>query len=188
MTAAEQLIDFLKQRNSAPKLTDPGPDDAELDEMLRCALRSPDHAWLRPWRFVSIRGDRRRDFGELLLASLLRSQPDADAAARDKALAAPLRAPLVVVVLAAVEAHPKVPAEEQRLSAGCAAFALELAAEALGYGAIWRTGAFARDAELVKDLGGGPNEEIVAFIYLGTRDGSAKALPALEPASFHRAW
>ncbi len=156
--------------------------------MLRCALRSPDHAWLRPWRFVSIRGERREDFGAVLRASLLRRDPEADEAACDKALQAPLRAPLVVVVFAAITEHPKVPAWEQRLSAGCAAFSLELAAEALGYAAVWRTGAYTEDAELVRDLGGEDHEEIVAFLYLGTRDGAPKNLPVLDPDDFHRAW
>ncbi len=156
--------------------------------MLRCALRSPDHAWLRPWRFVSIRGERREAFGELLEASLLRRDPGADDAAREKARTAPLRAPVLVAVMVKVTEHPKVPAWEQRVSAGCAAFSLSLAAEALGYAAIWRTGAFAEDPSLVADLGGGDDESIVAFIYLGTRDGAAKPLPRLDPADFHRAW
>lgn len=188
MTAAPDILEFLQQRNSAPRLTDPAPTEAEVQTMLRCALRSPDHGWLRPWRFVSVRGDRRRDFGGLLAASLLRIDEQADDAAREKARNAPLRAPLVVVVLAAISEHPKVPAWEQRVSAGCAAFAVELAAEALGYAAIWRTGAYTKDPDLVAALGGAANEEIVAFLYLGTREGSAKPVPDLEPAEFHRVW
>lgn len=182
------MLDFLQRRNSAPKLTGPGPGAQELEQMLRCALRSPDHARLRPWRFLTIAGERRRDFGELLVASLLRSNPDADAQAQEKALNAPLRAPLVIAVMAVIREHPKVPAWEQRLSAGCAAFSLGLAAEALGYAAIWRTGPYAEDVELLRAMGGSENEECVGYIYVGRRDGPAKPLPELNPADFHSAW
>lgn len=188
MNAPVPTLDLLQQRNSAPRLAEPAPTGEELEEMLRCALRTPDHCWLRPWRFVGVRGERRGDLGALLEQSLVRSNPEADAAARAKARGAPLRAPLVLVVMAAISEHPKVPEWEQRVSAGCAAFAVELAAEALGYAAIWRTGAYTRDAQLVKEFGGEGNEEIVAFLYIGTRDGDAKAVPALEPSDFYRAW
>jgi nitroreductase len=156
--------------------------------MLRCAVRSPDHAWLRPWRFVSIRGERRTAFGELLLQSLLRRDPQADESARQKALNAPLRAPLVIAVLVSATEHLKVPLWEQRLSAGCAAYGLVLAAEALGYAAVWRTGSFAEDQTLVHDLGGGDNEQFVGFIYVGSRDCPAKPVPELALDDFHRVW
>ncbi|MEE4277300.1 MAG: nitroreductase [Halieaceae bacterium] len=185
---ASASLALLRRRNSAAKLTAPAPSPGEVREMLGCALRSPDHARLRPWRFLSVRGERREALGELMLESLLRREPGADDAARAKARGAPLRAPLLMVVFAVLAEHPKVPAWEQRLSAGCAAFSLELAAEALGYAAIWRTGPYAEDRELARALGGGEAEEIVGFIYLGTRDGAAKPLPDLDPADFHREW
>ena len=188
MNAPHPLLDQLRTRNSAPRLTGPAPTEVEVEEMIRCALRSPDHCRLRPWRFLSFRGSRRGDLGELLVRSLERSNPQADEAAVDKARAAPLRAPLVMAVFAVIHDHPKVPAWEQRLSAGCTAFAIELAAEAMGYAGVWRTGSYARDPQLVRDLGGADNEEIVAFLYLGTRDGDPKPLPELEPADFHRSW
>ena len=188
MTSPEPYLSHLRLRNSSAKLVEPAPSDEEVDEMLLCALRSPDHARLRPWRFISIRGSRREDFGALLEASLLRSNPEADETARARARAAPLRAPLVVVVLAAVTEHPKVPAWEQRMSAGCAAFSVQLAAEALGYASIWRTGAYPDDPGLVRDLGAADNEEIVAFLYIGSRGCEAKPLPELAPADYHRTW
>ena len=181
-------LEFLRRRNSSPKLVEPAPDAAELNEMLQCALRSPDHARLRPWRFLSVRGERRTALGELLQASLLRSNPEADEAAREKARMAPLRAPLVMVVFVSLREHPKVPDWEQRISAGCTAFSLELAAEALGYASIWRTGAYAEDRELVRALGGSDTEEIVGFLYMGTRDGEAKPLPDMNPDDFHNEW
>ncbi|EED33243.1 nitroreductase family protein [gamma proteobacterium NOR5-3] len=188
MSGVPSSLRFLQERNSAARLAGPGPGADELEQMLQCALRSPDHARLRPWRFISIQGDRRMAFGELLRASLLRRDPLADQAAQDRALNAPLRAPLVIAVLVSLTEHPKVPFWEQRLSAGCAAFSLTLAAEAMDYAAIWRTGAFAEDQQLVRDLGGAENEEFVGFVYVGRRDCPAKPIPDLETDDFHRVW
>jgi len=183
-----EILRFLQQRNSSPRLAAPAPEGDTLEEIFRAALRVPDHAWLRPWRFITIAGERRRVFGEELERCLLRRRPDADAAARDKARAAPLRAPLLVAVVARLSQHPKVPHLEQRLSAGCAAYALVLAAEAAGYAGIWRTGDAAFDRGVMDALGLAPEEELVGFVYLGTRDGSPKPLPRLEPADFVKPW
>jgi nitroreductase len=186
--AMSDILNFLQNRNSAPRLKAPAPGAAELEAIFRAALRVPDHAWLRPWRFLTIAGDRRQDFGRLLEHCLLLRDPDADDAARAKALKGPLRAPLLVIVVARLSEHPKVPALEQRLSAGCAAHAILLAAEACGYAGIWRTGAAAFDRNVMTALGLAGHEEIVGFLYLGTRDGGAKSLPELETGDFVSSW
>lgn len=181
-------ITLLQTRNSAPRLTDPAPAPEQRQALYQAALRAPDHAWLRPSRFIEIEGDARGIFGEALERALLARAPDADPQAREKARNAPLRAPLVVVVVARISDHPKVPALEQRLSAGCSAHAILLAAEALGYAGVWRTGDAAYDPEIYAALGLGAGEEIVAFLYIGTRASSAKALPAHDPAERVEQW
>ena len=182
------ILRFLQTRNSAPRLTAPAPAGAELEEMFRAALRVPDHAWLRPWRFITIAGERRAEFGRVLEHCLRLRQPDADAAALEKARNAPLRAPLLVAVVVTLKEHPKVPHIEQRLSAGCAAHAILLAAEALGYAGIWRTGASSFDRDVMDQLGLAGNEELVGFVYLGSREGAPKNLPALDTAKFLSSW
>ncbi len=64
--------------------------------------------------------------------------------------------------------HPKVPVIEQVVSAGAAAHAMILAAQALGFGGIMLTGANAYDPLVKKALGLGPDDVIAAFVYLGT--------------------
>ncbi|PLW82862.1 nitroreductase [Kineobactrum sediminis] len=182
------ILQFLQSRNSAPRLTDPAPDADQTAELVCAALRAPDHAWLRPWRFISIRGERREDFGEVLERCLLSRDPTADSSVRERARAAPLRAPLLMVVVATLREHPKVPFAEQRLSAGCAAHAILLAAESLGYAGIWRTGDAASDPSVRGALGLETHEEVVAFLYLGTRDSNPKNLPALDPDDFLSSW
>jgi nitroreductase len=182
------ILHFLQNRNSAPKLTAPAPTAAQLQEIFRAALRAPDHAWLRPWRFITIAGERREALGLMLEQCLVQRNPDADAAARSKTRSAPLRAPMLVVSVVKLSQHPKVPEVEQRLSAGCAAHAILLAAEALGYAGIWRTGDAAFDRAVMDALGLSANEEITGLLYLGTRDGAAKPLPQLDTTDFVSSW
>ncbi len=182
------VIQFLQQRNSAPKLIAPAPSAAELESIYGAAMRAPDHARLRPWRFISVAGDRRQALGVLLRDALLARNPQADESAQDKAEKSSLRAPLIVVVVARITEHPKVPAIEQRLSAGCAAHGLLLAAQALGYAGVWRTGDAAFDRNVMDGLGLSDNEEVTGFLYLGTREGDPKPLPSLAIADFVSQW
>ncbi len=183
-----ETLHFLQSRNSAPKLTGPGPGPAELDQIVAAALRAPDHAWLRPWRFLTVTGERRSALGQVFADALKTRNPEADEAALAKAAAAPLRAPTLVVVITRLSEHPKVPAVEQRQSAACAAHAILLATEACGYAGIWRTGDAAFDPNVHRALGLVDDEEITGFLYLGTREGRAKPLPTLNAADFVASW
>ena len=49
-------IDNILSRNSTPRLVEPIPSKDELEVVYQCALRAPDHAWLRPWRFIEVSG------------------------------------------------------------------------------------------------------------------------------------
>ena len=182
------ILDFLQNRNSAPRLTDPAPAPEDMQAIFKAAMRAPDHAWLHPWRFITIAGERREALGQVLEQCLMLRNPEADQAARDKARAAPLRAPLLVVVVVRLSEHPKVPHVEQRLSSGCAAHAILLATEASGYAGVWRTGEPAFDRNVMEALGLGEDEEITGFLYLGSRVGQAKPIPQLSAAEFVSSW
>ncbi|WP_207063784.1 nitroreductase family protein [Motiliproteus sp. SC1-56] len=181
-------LELLQTRLSSPSLAGPGPTEAQLEAMLRAALRAPDHCCLKPYRFLSIEGGRRVELGELFLEATLSDEPDLIEARREKVLAMPLRAPLVLVVIATLCEHPKVPAVEQRVTAGCAAHALELAAAAQGLGAMWRTGSLAYHPRVKAGLGLGSDEEIIGFLYLGTPANSSKKLPQEDPAAKLDVW
>ena len=80
------------------------------------------------------------------------------------------RSPTVVVIGCAVQRdNSKVPEIEQVLAAGAAAQNLFLAAHALGYGAMWKTGPAAYDPGVKAALGLRPEDHIVAIMHLGTR-------------------
>lgn len=178
-------LDALLNRVSAPRLTEPAPDHAQRQALFRAALRAPDHGQLRPWRFLTVEGSARHQLGELFASALgAEASPEATA----KALAMPLRAPLMVIVIARVQENHKVPAQEQVLAAGCATHGILLAAHAQGIGAVWRTGDMAYNAHVAKGLGLASNEQIIAFLYLGTPERELRTPQDISIDEFVQAW
>lgn len=183
-----EALDALLNRVSAPRLLDPAPTAEQREVLFAAALRAPDHGQLRPYRFLTIEGDARNQLGEILAQAVQAQAGDVTQAALDKARAMPLRAPLVVVVVARLQEHFKVPKSEQLITAGCAAHAIELAAYAQGIGAVWRTGELSYAPLVAEGLGLTEGEEVVAFLYLGTPQNELRTAPKVEIAEFVQAW
>ncbi len=160
----------LLQRHSAPsrQLGEPAPDPATLHALLEAAIRVPDHGKLEPFRLILLRGDAKLRFGEHLAELAIRREPELPESKREKERQRYTFAPLVVVVVARLDEHSKVPVLEQQLSAGCVAYNLLLGADALGYGAQWLTGWAAYDEEVAALLRLGANEQVIGFVHLGT--------------------
>jgi nitroreductase len=173
-----QAIDVLLKRRSARILTDPAPDEGALALLLECASRAPDHGRLRPWRFIVIRGAARERFGELMADQTRRKQPEATAEALQRERQKALRAPLIMVVAAVCNPAARIPPIEQILAAGAAAENMMLAASALGFGAMWKTGDPAYDDTVKAALGLEARDAIVGFLYLGTAPPDALPPPA----------
>lgn len=167
---SEAQLEFLMSRHSTPArlLGEPGPDDAQLETMLRAAVHVPDHARLTPWRFVRIARAARAALGERFAAALAARDPATAPAKLDKERTRFAQAPLVLAVVCTPALENKVPEIEQVLSAGCASFSLLLAAHALGFSAQWLTGPAAYDASVHAQLGLFAHERIVAFVHVGT--------------------
>jgi nitroreductase len=163
-----QAIDALLTRRSATALTDPAPDAGALELIFSSAARAPDHGRLRPWRFVVVRGGARALFGELLADHLRRTHAQASEETLQRERLKAFRAPLIVVVAARCNPAVKIPVIEQTLSAAAAAHAMMLAAYALGFNAMWKTGGPAYDTSVKAALGLAPGDAIVGFLYFGT--------------------
>lgn len=181
-------LELLLKRVSVPRLQEPAPTAQQLDVMLRSALRAPDHGQIRPWRFITIEGEARNKLGDLFVEGLLSTTADASAELIEKTRCLPLRAPMLLIVVATITEHATVPAHEQLLAAGCAAHGILLAAHAQGVGAVWRTGAVAQIPHINAGLGLQDNEQIIAYMYLGTPINSLRNPPELDPAPFVRSW
>ena len=174
MTALELLL----QRRSHGRLAHPAPTPEALDNLLAAAVNVPDHGRLQPWRFILVQDEGLTRLGAILAAAESRRGGAADQIERARTL--PQRAPLIIIVVASPKAHDKVPAWEQEASAVCAAHAIQMAAYAQGYGAIWRSGYFAEDRGVTAELGIGERESLVGFLYIGTPTDEAAPAPRID--------
>jgi len=181
-------LTLLHERVSVPRLVGPAPTAEQQQAMFLAALRAPDHAYLRPWRFLVIEGSGLDALGELFGRAALADTPDlsADTLARYQGL--PLRAPLMIVAISRHQEHAKVPVIEQDLACGVAVGNMLLAAHAMGLGAVWRTGALAYHPVVRRGLALEENEHILAFLYVGHPAGERKAVPALDVDRFFTRW
>lgn len=181
----------LVSRASTPpaQLVEPAPRDGELEEILQTAMSVPDHALLHPIRFTVIRGEERLRLGDLFEQALLRREPAADAAAREKERGRPLRAPLIVALWASVVPdHPKTPAVEQIVTAGMGMQNVLNALHVRGYGAIVLTGKHAHDPFIKRALGLEDKDELVGFVYIGTPSNGVPGKPRGAVGAFIRHW
>ena len=158
------------RRSGRPRdLVAPGPDPAQLREILTIAARTPDHGKLHPWRFVHVPRDARGAFAAML-ESAYRAGREGEPGRLEIEAAHRFahQAPELVVLLSSPKESAKIPLWEQQLSAGAAAMNLLLAAHAMGFAGGWVTGWAAYSAEVLAALGGGDGERIAGFLFLGT--------------------
>ena len=184
-------LELLQNRRSIPadQLDEPAPTAGDLDAILRAGVAAADHDGLQPWRFLIIRGAARASLGEVFAKALLARAPDSDDAAVAKQRAKPARAPLVLAVAARIDPdNARVPAIEQVLSAGAALNQMQLAANALGYGAIWLTGPNAHDGRVAEALGLDFDDRLVGFLYLGTSRAEPARKERPDPVRFVTEW
>lgn len=181
-------ITALQNRVSAPRVSDKLPEEATLDAIYRCALRAADHGLIRPWRFLTIRGESRQRLGALFAQASLQDKPDLSPPELEKIRSKALRAPLIIVGITSPKAHPKVPLLEQHQSTAAALQNIINAAFALNVGAIWRTGGMALHPVVKEGLGLTQDEEITGFIYLGEMNGPGRPLKPEDPNRYFQEW
>lgn len=187
-----EALEAIRGRRSIGRLTEPAPSPDELRSIIEAATCAPDHGELRPWRFTVLEGEPKDAFGFVLEASYLarcaETERHAEPAKQDKERSKLGRAPVVVVVVCAYQPSDKIPRLEQYAAVAAATQNASLAATALGYATMWRTGAPAEDPRVKAALGVAVDDEIVGFLYLGSiPDGKDKAPhePALDGVLSH---
>jgi nitroreductase len=173
----------LQTRTAAPRLVEPAPGAAELQEILKAGLRAPDHGMLRPWRFLLVEGEARQKLGQLFVDV---TQPDTEER-RQKLLSTPLRAPLIIIAVATIK-EGKIRANEQVCSTAAALQNMAVACHALGYASIWLTGAVAYDARVKLAMGLQETDEIVGFLHVGTATVQDRPVPQHDIAAFVQQW
>ena len=182
MAELNPVLAFLLNRRSCHKLSAPGPDDGELALIIQAGLRAPDFQSLRPYRFLCAREQGLHRLGAALHdAAHASGQPEPVLA---RAARMPLRAPLVITVVASPKSSDIVPVFDQQLCAGSSVLMMQLAARALGYNGVWRSGWPMYNRHLHQRLGLSQQEQIVGFLYLGTNTEPERALAQEQTSAF----
>ncbi len=164
----------------------PGPSVEELEQILNCGLRGPDHGRLKPWRFFVIQDSARDKLGEIFVqAALARGNCSADKV--EKCRNMPLRAPLMLVAVCEPQLNSKIPLIDQELAVGAAVQNMQIAISSLGYGSIWRTGDMVQAKEVRSAFEVNGDGSIVAFLYVGTAQNTPK-IPQIESGAFVENW
>ncbi|MET0862428.1 MAG: nitroreductase family protein [Microbacterium sp.] len=161
MTAA---LEAVRTRRSWSKVTDAAPSHAELVDLISAAGRVADHSSLRPWRLIELRGKDR----ELLGRAMNKAE------GHDGASSKPMRAPLLIAVVASYRKSSKIPPWEQEAVASGVAHVLSLLLDEAGWGVLWRTGSYTRSKAIAKAHGLGKDEELLGWLYVGGKPANAR--------------
>ncbi len=164
------LLAFLKTRKSASAkaMGGPGPDPAQLAEILEIAVRVPDHGKLNPWRFIVFEGDARGKMGVELAAVWAKAHPEHGPEILAFQRGFLERAPVVIAVVSTAAPHGKIPVWEQQLSSAAVCFNMELAAQAMGFDVQWMTDWVAYDEAAKAAMGVASQEQVAGLIFIGT--------------------
>lgn len=161
-------LDFLLKRTSAVRLTTPAPDADQVRTLVAAATAVPDHARLKPYRFVVVEGEARDHFGTALALAAVAANPGA-APFADKVKNKAFFAPLLIALVSSPRPGASVPVWEQEATAACAGFGLVLAAEALGFGAVWKSAPVHEGKQLAALLQQRDGEKLLGWVNIGTR-------------------
>lgn len=150
-------LDAVLARQSWSKVTEDAPTHDELLPLIAAAGRVADHSSLQPWRLIELREDDRVRLGGAI----------AEAEGDKKPSSKPLRASLLIAVVASYRKSGKVPRWEQEAVASGVAHTLSLLLDEAGWGVIWRTGGYTRSKAIAKAHGLKKNEELLGWLYVG---------------------
>jgi nitroreductase len=172
----KNIIDFLQIRRSvtAKSMTNENFNDEDLNIILNCGIRVPDHGALNPWKITVIKNDAKLRIGNDVLSKEFKTNyPEASEDEIDYERKRFCRASVVIAVLFKPVSHPKIPLWEMELSAGAVCTTLLIASQSLGYAAQWLTEWYAYNRNMIMELGGNPDtDKIAGFIYIGNKDKS----------------
>lgn len=181
-------LNALHTRVSHPRVSGTVPDESIIDNIFRAALRAPDHGQLRPWRFLRIQGEGLVHLSDLFAEAALADDPQIGAEKLANIRAKALRAPFMIVTISTATEHPKIPVLEQDIAAGCATYAMLVAAHAQGVGAVWRTGPMSTHPIVLQGLGVKAPEKVLAMLYIGQTESPDRPIRNLAVEDFVTYW
>lgn len=186
--ATSPLALLRTRRSGKPRdMIEPGPNAAQLHDILSAAIRVPDHGKLAPWRFVTVGSEQRTALARVIVDAYRTEKPGAGRLEIEAMEQFAHQAPTLVVALSAPVAGSKIPVWEQELSAGAAIMNLLLAAHASGFVGSWLTG-WPSYSEAVRDAFGQAGERIAGFVFIGSPSRDLEERPRPEYDTVVRKW
>ena len=182
-------IDALLTRVSNPYLAEPFPSKKKMDVVYQSAFRAPDHAWLRPWRFIEITGDGRLKLAKAFVKSASKNEKLSKEMSL-KISAMPYRAPMIIVIAVEIIHRLNVPAIEQVQSTAAATQNMLLALHDMGFAGFWRTGKFVSHSNpyIAEELSLSKKTKVLGYIYIGKTNAKGKEIPKLQNNDFVSYW
>lgn len=177
-----------RRSGKARDMVAPGPDAAQLHDIIALALRTPDHGKLAPWRIVTVADDQREAFARLLKDAWTVENPGSaglDLSALDQFAH---QAPTLLVLISTPVKDSKIPVWEQQMSAGAVGMNLLHAAHAHGFVGSWLTGWAAYSPDVAAAFGAEAGDTIVGYFFLGTAARELSERPRPEYDDIVRAW
>ncbi len=169
-----EIIYFLKTRRSttAKTMISGQINESDLNDILACGIRVPDHGALNPWCLTVIKDNARFRIGkEILAPEYVLNNPEATEEEIDFEKNRFLRASAVIAVLFKPVSHLKIPSWEMELSTGAVCSNILIAAQSLGYAAQWLTEWYSYNDRMIKLVGGKPGtDKLAGFIYIGDKE------------------
>ena len=160
-------LTLLTTRKSNKKLTVPAPNAEQLEQIFQAAMRAPDHGKLKPYHFVVMENEGLNKLEKLLKAAVIEFDLGEERLKKAENLAH--RAPMVIGIIAKVDPTiAKVPGWEQMLSAGCATYGIQLAAQAQGFDNVWISGKWINSTALREAFGCREQDRVIALVMIGT--------------------
>lgn len=166
--SASAIYSFLAQRQSAAILQEPKPDRKAVEDILQVAGSVPDHGGLRPYRFVVVQDEGRETFAAAMVNAAEEAKGQIEDKQRAKIKAKAFAAPMQIVIIFSPAPSEKIPEWEQMASASCTGYALGLAANALGFGAVWKSFGFEPGSLMRKTFRLKEGERVLGWVNVGT--------------------
>lgn len=170
-----ELLKLIQTRRTIGKVMDEPVPREHIEEILEAGNWAPSHFNTQPWKYFVMIGNGRKKLGEAYakIALLEKGEElteEERTALYEKNVKKAFRAPLVIAVACLPHEEDYVVNAEEYAAVAASIQNILLASHALGYGAIWRTGAPSYHPVMKETFGLEGKDGIVGLVYIGKMD------------------
>ncbi|XAO72106.1 MAG: nitroreductase [Acetobacteraceae bacterium] len=188
MPDKNKAIEVLLSRASTDRLIAPAPKGSVLMQILSTSLRAPDHGRMRPWCFITVTGNHRAAFAELLMAAMRWTDLEVKPSKLEKKRVRYAEVPMTIILGMDLHPNAKIPVEEQVMAVTAGAMNVLNALHSEGFGGMWVSGAFQNDETFREKLGFIRNQKIAGFLQVGTVEGRTAETKRPDTDLYHARW